>query len=182
VFLCSLSRRRASQILDNLRIDTLNFSQVTAGHRFISSRMEVLCSARVSRPRRKRRPQVSCAACGTVRRPATARLLQAEIKVPDTFSFSLSQHLHGCGYGVVSSPTVQEVLPSAPVVHVQRHSLISGSGGPSSFSVRNFPPPVGAPTGMVLPFPVGAGTLQDAQAFASHLLPLGACGWYWPNT
>jgi hypothetical protein len=85
-------------------------------------------------------------------------------------------------YGVVSSPTVHEVLPSAPVVQLHRHSLISGNGGPSSLNVRNLPVPVGAPTGMVLPLAVGEGTLHNAQAFASHLLPGGAFGWYRPNT
>ena len=87
----------------------------------------------------------------------------------------------GCGYGVVSSPTVQEERPSASVVHVQRHSLISGIE-PSSLSVRNFPVPVAAPTGSVLPFAVGDGTLQEAQASASHRLPRGASGWYFPKT
>jgi len=31
------------------------------------------------------------------------------------------------------------------------------------------------------PLAVGSGTLHNAQAFASHLLPFGAAGWYWPN-
>src|SRR6266478_942020 len=74
------------------------------------------------------------------------------------------------------------MLPFRPGVHVQRHSLRSGTGGPSNLSARNFPLPVGAPTGRVAPLAVGLGTLHDVQAFASHLLPLGALGWYGPNT
>src|SRR6266852_4087024 len=87
-------------------------------------------------------------------------------------------------YGVVSSFTLQEMAPFGPGawVHVHRHSLISGIGGPFSLSARNFPLPVGAPTRSVAPLAVGSGTLHDAQAFASHLLPIGAFGLYWPNT
>src|SRR5215813_6766261 len=85
-------------------------------------------------------------------------------------------------YGVVSSPTVQEVLPSVRRVQEHRHSLISGRGGPSNLSVRNFPVPVGDPTRRVLPFAVGAGTLHEAQALASQRLPEEACGSYGPIT
>src|ERR1700730_6178959 len=66
--------------------------------------------------------------------------------------------------------------------HEHRHSLISGIGGPSSFRVRNFALPVGAPTGIVLPLAVGLDTLHAAQAFTSQRLPMAASGWYWPNT
>ena len=94
-----------------------------------------------------------------------------------------SSHLAGRPGMVVSSATVQEMLPFGPGawVHLHRHSLRSGSGGPLSFSERNFPPPVGAPTGSVVPLAVGLGTLHAAQALASHLLPMGACGLYGPN-
>jgi hypothetical protein len=80
-------------------------------------------------------------------------------------------------YGVASSARVQEMVPSAAVVHVHKHSLMSGSGSPSSRSVRNFAVPVAAPTGMVLPLAMGAGTLHAAQALLSHLRPGGAFGW-----
>ena len=52
-----------------------------------------------------------------------------------------------------------------------------GASDPFSRSVRNFPLPDGAPTGMTLPFAVGFGTLHDAQPLASHLFPTGASGW-----
>ncbi|HUY29165.1 MAG TPA: hypothetical protein VMV27_17275 [Candidatus Binataceae bacterium] len=41
--------------------------------------------------------------------------------------------------------------------------------------------PVGAPTGIVVPLSVGLGTLQAAQALASHLLPADALGSYGPK-
>src|SRR5215831_20354073 len=49
--------------------------------------------------------------------------------------------------GVRSPATVQTVAPVLSSAHLQRHSFTSGTGGPSSFSVRNLPMPVGAPTG-----------------------------------
>src|SRR5689334_18896817 len=59
-------------------------------------------------------------------------------------------------------------------VHVHRHSLISGIGGPFSLSVRNFPVPVGAPTGMVAPLAVGSGTLHEVT-------PLGTVNYTYDN-
>lgn len=66
--------------------------------------------------------------------------------------------------------------------HEHRHSLIYGIGGPSSFSARNFPTPVGAPTGIVVPLAVGLGMLHALQALATHLLPIAASVWYGPKT
>ena len=56
-------------------------------------------------------------------------------------------------YGVVSSFTLQKMAPFGPgaCVHVHRHSLISGTGGPFNLSARNFPLPVGASTRSVAP-------------------------------
>src|SRR5579863_1122253 len=76
------------------------------------------------------------------------------------------------GYCVRSSPTVHEIAPLGPEGwHVHKHSLMSGTGGPSSRRVRNFGLPVGAPTWMMAPLAVGLATLQVAQALASQRLP-----------
>jgi hypothetical protein len=74
-------------------------------------------------------------------------------------------------YGVVSSPTVHGPFTG----HSQRHSLRAGTD-PVRRCVRNFPAPVGAPTGIMLPLAVGFGTLHAAQPLASHLFPTAACG------
>src|SRR5262249_3583584 len=128
-------------------------------------------------PRRRRRDDAP-AGCGPRRARRLGRgsgapfTVGAEETLADLVEHGRPAHLAEivC-YGVVSSRTVQ--VPFAE--HSQRHSLTVGTE-PVSCLVRNFPTPVGAPTGSMLPLSVGFETPHAAQALASHLCPTGACG------